>query len=628
MLKILAFLLASACFAQDGLQIAGASVVRHVTTPDTVYRGRAIPAGAWVQVILHNPTDRTLPMPALVNGREPFQWVLAGEWSWSDSPRGIPAGGFGVLGFNGVTPQWRPGARITLETLRQPWSASFTLPEDDLTLTKISFYPRRGELVVHHRNDSPAPVTLQRVIVHSGAGFVRQNEANFALPPRATPAWEEDAAILSIGELPNQQVLIEAQFNNGMKRWAMLRAKDDSFDIGAGWLDTRSQNKANPLELPLFRSLLRRLHINLVHVQNEPNSDGKPFRRMATFSDVKRFSQPAEAASIHCADVVGEPQHSQLSPWEVFRRLKPYDTAAYPTCLTLSEDIGFGFYAGLSDSPHFDAYRVNAPHADDWTGYTRFGTPLVWGSPLESVGAMMRVLNQVNRPRPVAAWSQSTHYNWRSAMGGRRILDPTPEEMEMQAWQAVANGAQSLYWYSLESYSALRSPGLLVPTMEVGRRVRLLQELLEKGHANWHQRRELWDLNTVVSPAAAILFALDLDYAPDAESKTFRWKGVRALNAEFPLPHWLRGEGVRVLRVTASTVEPVAAAITPGGVRVKDSPERVGIYIATKDKQLQEKLKAALEALRRAEAAEAFDPANPSHLGQLAELLGYERSLR
>lgn len=617
------FLLAAACAAQDSLEIAGVAVTPHVTTDETRYRGRSVPEGAWVQIVLRNPADRPLPAPTMVNGREPMQWVLGGEWSWMDAPRGVPAGGFAVLSFNGITPRWRPGAEIVLENHRRPWRASVRVEEQDVSLSKVAFFPKRGQVAVHFRNRGRSAVQLEAVTLHTGAGFTRAIGLARGVSA-AAEAGGRGAGLWNASELPSGYALVEATFSNQMKAWSLLRIKDDSFDIGAGWLDTRAPNGQNPLQVPLFRSLLRRLHINLTHSQQDPAPDGQPFRRMSTFADIKKFSAPGEAESIHCADVVGEPQHSGLTPWEVWRRLKPYEAGAFPTCLTLSEDLGFGFYAGLSDWPHFDAYRVNAPHADDWAGYERFGG-LAWGAPLESVGAMTRVLRKVSRPRPVAAWSQGAHYNWRSAMGGRRRLDPTPGELAMQAWQAVANGAQSLYWYSLESFSVLRSPDLLLPIMEIGRQVRVLDEVLETGDATWHARRDGFDLNVVAAPEAAVLFAMDLGYRADADSKTFQWAGPRLLDAEFILPGWLRGEGAEVVQLRPGSLEKAQFQVTAGGVRLRGEVDSVSIYILFKKNEVGRILQQQLQSLIRTESDEKFDPANPEHLRQLSEQLGYQR---
>ncbi len=623
---ILFYLLVCCASAQDAPEIAGIAVTPHTTTAETRYHGRSVPRGAWVQIIFRNPGPRPLPAPNLVNGREPFQWLLTGEWSWMDAPRLIPANGYAVLSFNGITPEWRPGARILLENRRRSWRAELTLPQGPVSLSRVSFLPRSNLIAVHFLNDSTAAVRLESVTLHTGPRFDQPVPVASSFSAVAAPG-DRGAALFLARELPSGYTLIEASFNNNVKQWSLLRIKDDAFDIGAGWLDTRAPNGRNPLEIPLFRSLLRRLHINLTHSERDPAPDGQPFRRMSTFADIKKFSVPAEAASIHCADVVGEPQHSGLTPWDVFRRLEPYRAGSYPTCLTLSEDLGFGFYAGLSDWPHFDAYRVNAPHADDWAGYERFGG-LVWGAPLESTGAMMRVLRQVSRPRPVAAWSQSAHYNWRFPMGGRSRLDPTPGEMALQAWQVIANGAQSLYWYSLESYSALRSPDLLQPTAEIGRLIRLLDEFLETGDASWHDRRSLFDLNVIAAPEAAILFAMDLDYRPDHESKTFVWPAPRTLDEEFHLPQWLRGAGLEVLRVTPAAVEPVPFEASSNGLRLRASVSGTALHIATKNKELSKRLKQKLEMLMAREAAESFDPAGPGHLDALAAALGYARNLR
>lgn len=62
---------------------------------------------------------------------------------------------------------------------------------------------------------------------------------------------------------------------------------------------------------------------------------------------------------IHAVEFLGEPQDRvgrPVAPQEVFAELLPYRTSRLATSVTN--------YAGLSDYPHYDAYRVVAPAAN------------------------------------------------------------------------------------------------------------------------------------------------------------------------------------------------------------------------------------------------------------------------
>ena len=144
------------------------------------------------------------------------------------------------------------------------------------------------------------------------------------------------------------------------------------------------------------------------------------------------------------------------------------------TSITHSEERIWRFYAGLSDYPHFDAYRVSAPSPDEWKKYNRWGGQRIgWGSPLETIGTMTRSLRKLNRPMPVAYWSQGAHAGW-EVYDRRTRTSPTPAELRVQAYQALANGITSLYWFNL-SYASLKMfPDLMPAIQRVGREIRLL----------------------------------------------------------------------------------------------------------------------------------------------------------
>jgi len=94
--------------------------------------------------------------------------------------------------------------------------------------------------------------------------------------------------------------------------------------------------------------------------------------------DVEKCNTDECVARIHGVDILGEPQMG-VSPMKSYEKLHHYAAARYPTTVTLSDEKEWRYYAGLSDYPHFDAYRVSAPAMDAWHRYERWdGKKIAW----------------------------------------------------------------------------------------------------------------------------------------------------------------------------------------------------------------------------------------------------------
>ncbi len=133
----------------------------------------------------------------------------------------------------------------------------------------------------------------------------------------------------------------------------------------------------------------------------------KMFNRM---SPLEVWDSDQWLPKIHAVEFLGEPQYGggrPVPPQEVFDSLLPYRGSRLATSVTNSEERIWRYYAGLSDYPHYDAYRVVAPAADSWRSYDRWGEKRIsWGAPLETIGDMCRSMRDISRPMPVAYWSQ------------------------------------------------------------------------------------------------------------------------------------------------------------------------------------------------------------------------------
>jgi hypothetical protein len=244
---------------------------------------------------------------------------------------------------------------------------------------------------------------------------------------------------------------------------------------------------------------------------------------------------------IHGVEFLGEPQLSNTSAQEIHQRLVRYRSSAYPTTLTLTHEPGFYQYAGLVDLPHFDAYRVIAPHADRWEEYVKYGEKnTLWGAPLETIGFYMRTLQSISRPSPVAAWTQGVAGGWFSVF---RIAAPNPNNLEIriQAHQTIANGAKSLYWFNISGNNMISNRDRLAEIRDINREIKVIEDLLIRAVPfSWENTFMDLDRNVLVGFDYALLFACDLTYRVSPVNQ-YVSDGPRTLTLTFPLPDDLRG---------------------------------------------------------------------------------------
>lgn len=122
--------------------------------------------------------------------------------------------------------------------------------------------------------------------------------------------------------------------------------------------------------------------------------------------------------------------------------------------------------------------------------------------------------------------------------------------------------------------------------------------------------------------AWGLLFALDLDYAPDPADKVFQFGPPRAAMWHFPLPAYLH-KITDVFRLEAEGISDVQGKPQTGGIRINDRASRVAIYLVTSNKALRAELEAKRQRMVQEEASTDFDPArSDADFAELVNLLG------
>ncbi len=663
------FLAGGPATAAPALEVAGISVIPHTQSADLRYRREPDPQlGARVQLFVRNVSPRPITLdastPLRLRGQDPAGWLARGDWAWHDFPSAwpsnqllLPPGGLTCWTFNGRGTHWGVGTTTDLETGRGEDTQRSTIRIDrpQVWISAVTFLSSNGSvspdsLVFHVANGSDEAVTLRSCrlwVPDSNATWraLRPQNAltNLAAFPadRRIPAHDKGCARAVTRALPLTYAAVEVEVEDpaGKRRslWAHLRIKRERFDISGGWV-AAALGGSNTLQCVPYLKTLKRLHVDAgMHQEvsgytDNPELFGEyPLRYMNRFQPLEHYDQDAMLPRLHAVEFLGEPQYGggrPVPPMEVWRAFAPYQASRLATSVTHSEERIWRLYAGLSDFPHHDAYRVTAPAPDAWTKYDRWnGETLRWGAPLETIGDMCRSLRDLNRPMPVAYWSQGAHDGW-DRVGGRQRTSPTPDELRSQAYHALASRITSLYWFNLSLKSLVKFRDLLQPITEVGREIRLLEGILLEGDAGHYSRTRKpdgspdWDLATVCAPTGAALFALDLAYVPDRAEKVFQFGPPRPGTWRFPMPSYLRGVA-DVFRIDATGIQDARWERTAEGIMISGEATVAGIWIAAPDRGLRAKLGERLEQLRAAEIRIGFDPArNDADFDELRRLAG------
>jgi hypothetical protein len=331
--------------------------------------------------------------------------------------------------------------------------------------------------------------------------------------------------------------------------------------------------------------------------------------KFAKLQDVDASNRPENLARIHAAEHFGEPQFSKRPAQEIYSYYTSYRHSGYPTTLTLSHEPGFNRYAGVVDFPHFDAYRVTAPHADRWGEYTRYNEKNVrWGSPLETIGFYMRTLHRISAPNPVAAWTQGMSNDWSSRLRPG-AGNPNDLEMRIQAYEAVANGALSLYWFNMSGKNIIKSRSSLREIRNINRELKIAGELISLSVPfSWTNKFMDTDLNLLAGKDYAILFATDLKYCV-SQNNQFLSSGTRYMTMAFTIPSYLAGCR-DVIKITHKGLVRLKASSERGSVAFADSVNTTGMYVLYNPGKINmsEYLYSRLKQMSENETALEFNP--------------------
>lgn len=616
----------------EAAELAGLNVIPHQIDRELKYRREHEPVLACrFQLFVKGPTAFKS-----INSKSAAQLLEQADISWHDlsNAPNIPEGALSVWNFNGKSSAFAVGKPLSLELadkapiavpLNQPevWISAVNFLRDD---DQKNSHP--NEVIIHIDNASAAATQISAVNIWlPKAGSEYQ-----ILWPHKTidltqiiPSHEKSFLRFSTGDLPLTYTAIEVVTSQG-SLWSHLRIKREQFDISGGWVfdskgkwkDATETDPTTGESYNRFLDLLTSLHINTAHYEysggysdNPQLTQRNPLKRFAKLWPTESWETSEQLPTIHAVEFLGEPQYGggrPVPPQEVFDALLPYRSTKLPTSVTHSEERIWRYYAGLSDYPHFDAYRVVAPAADNWRLYDRWqGQSITWGAPLETIGNLCRSQRELNRPMPCAAWSQGPHDGWGGGFSltkRRARRSPNADELRAQAMHALASRITSLYWFNLSKSSLEKFPDTWEPMRRIGREIRMLEDFYLSGDAYSFQKTRKsdgspdWELSSIHSPHGMLLFALDTDYRIDSEKQEFVFNPPRPVKFQFAIPQWLKSN-VQLKRVDADGIHEVDWSLQEGSIEINDNATADRIYILTQD----EKILQSVEAKRQAALA-------------------------
>jgi hypothetical protein len=642
------------CAEDPGPQIMGAEVVPHQFSPNLRWRRAPDPElSARVTLFLRNPSDQPQSVRSIRwDGKAADALVRDGDWAWHDPETAkdvsMPPQSLRVLRWNGRKQAWGVGSKHQLawqDSRDRAEAVPLSIEAPQARIESVVFlnaqgavYPNR--MIATVRNDSGHPIRL----VSCRLWLPESNDTFQTLYPQplrtdlkpypksGTVQPNDMAGIeLETERLPLTYTAIEINVEHADTKiaqslWTYVKIRPASFDISGGWIAGNARG-GQALAQEEYWKTLALMSVNTGQIEevggytDQPEIYARyPIKRFNRLGDRSRYDTDAMLPTIHAVEFLGEPQYGggrPVPPQEVFDQLAPYQTWKLPTSVTLSEERTWRYYSGLSDYPHYDAYRVIAPAADAWSSYDRWqGKSIRWGAPLETIGDMTRSLRQQSRPATIAYWSQGAHDGWGGFLSPRRG-SPTPDELRSQAWHGLGNGIASLYWFNLSVKSLAKYPDLIGPIARVGREIHLLKDLLEQGTSYEYRCIQngdalQWDLSSVATREAVLMVANDLAYEINESERTFQFQ-PRTGEFSFRIPPWLEGKKF-VFRVDADGVHDVENQLQDEQrqVIVRDQVRVVGVYVLTNDPDYRSKLESRHRDRLSYEQSLGFDPVNNS----------------
>ncbi len=452
------------------------------------------------------------------------------------------------------------------------------------TVNYINFYDGTDEYSLHYWNQSN-----DKISSFNNVGTIEPNQPVCATVNFAQP-------------LDFKEYLVEFNVTNNGATYSIIqktRPMVNEFDISVGWAggDLKQETYIKAISSAHFNTVIGAFGSDY-YLRSEEFRKQYPikifgYNESGTFGTDMHIENGLVTVyaleDVHATLPFGEPQlkdnSKNFQPMRVFNKLLMYRNSPYPTNITLSHEPFFYRYAGLSDLNHYDAYRVVSGYADPWYKYIDYAEKgkygLYWGAPLETSGYYMRTLAKLNYPNPVATWTLGAD----SRSGVRRFTkesqyyySPNPYELRIPAYENIANGASSLYWFNINIGDLLFYKSGSRETMYVNRELSVVRDYLAHQVPYYYARSNNYELNLNMGTDYALLYVIDLNYA--VKDSMYQYNGIRANQSfAFDVPAYLSGAN-SLIKITKDGVSQCTDAVfADQKVTLTDNVDMTALYM-------------------------------------------------
>ncbi|MBE0654180.1 MAG: hypothetical protein IH594_10305, partial [Bacteroidales bacterium] len=462
------------------LEILGITVVPHYVSGEipgySDDQGYDKP-GAHIRIFIKNNDPEAIDPVVLFNGKSGSQLFNEGIVSYCDVPEirsvnkishEIPGGGIDYYILNVMDSSFYSSGislSVTDKKTERTLNKQLTIKNPECYATRIAFSSTQNKVFpdgfyIYFKNDSEKAARIDQIKIWSASNYYNKHYwlesfdpsgvGWFGLEGEIAPG-DLNGAHVTTGQLPFGELIVEVNFSIDdipNKLFYPMKAMVIGYDMGMGWaVSYLTKSDA-------YCKTMAYMHLNTVNgggmndfYADQERAEKYPMKMFARLPEFSRTSNSISIQRIHGEESLGEPQFSKTPAQEIFNYYTLFRHSGFPSTVSLTHEPGFNAYAGVVDFNHFDSYRIVAPHADKWGDYYKYGDKNVrWGAPLETIGFYMRTLNRISYPNRVAAWTQAVSNAWSSFV---RVDYPNDLEVRIQAYEAVANGATSLYWFTL-----------------------------------------------------------------------------------------------------------------------------------------------------------------------------------
>ena len=619
------------------VEIVGVTVVpHHISYEIPPFDG--LTQGAYIRFFVKNTDQKMNINPSLLfNGKSAEELIADGTVSYGDFPAMrssvyissvIPPGAVDCYLLNVMDSSfYNDGIMVSIiDTVAgKSKEEKITIERPDIYVNRIAFSSSTGSVYPDQfhfwmKNEKDEEVSINRIKMypagpswkdHWWRDSILLDDMNWYGAVRSIPPHDVNGAMVKTGRLPFGESIIEFQITmNGMVNnlYYTVKPMVIDFDIGMGWGDSYFESE-------LFLKTIKSFHINTVNgkagnlYRNDEWADKYPMKRFHDLSKYYNSTDSIELERIHGDERLGEPQVDNKPAQPIYELYCRFRHSGFPTTVSLTHEPGFNKFAGVVDLNHFDAYRVVAPHSDRWGQYDRYEEKNVrWGAPLETIGYYMRTLNRISYPNRVAAWAQAMSNGWSSIS---RVDYPNPLEIRIQAYEAVANGATSLYWFTMGGDHMKNHRFSLSEIRDINREMETVGKLMAfTVPFSWENRFMDLDMNVIAGPDFAALFAIDLSYQV-SDKNQFVSAGERYDTMRFQLPGYLFGSNAAV-RIRHDGISQVQTEVVNGKAVITDTIKTTAMYILYDSLKINyaQILMDQYDELLEKEAGYGFNPIN------------------